>query len=143
LLLSIVGLAGSIYLTISHFDTHIALVCPDLGSCNKILTSNTSHFLGIPVPILGLLYFVPMTLLCLPALWRSKDRRVHLARLILSVLGVGMIVYLFVEELFIIQALCIWCSAIHLVGFLLFIVIVTSAPALLARNSDLVASEVQ
>jgi uncharacterized membrane protein len=84
-----------------------------------------------------------MTLLCLPALWRSKDRRVHLARLILSVLGVGMIVYLFVEELFIIQALCIWCSVIHLVGFLLFVLIVTSAPALLARNSDPVASEVR
>lgn len=136
LLLSVVGLAGSIYLTISHFDTHISLVCPDLGPCNKILTSNTSHFLGIPVPILGLLYFVPMTLLCLPALWRSTDRRVHLARLILSILGIGMIIYLFIEELFIIQALCVWCSVVHFVGFLLFVIIVTSTPALLARNSD-------
>ncbi len=143
LLLSIVGLAGSIYLTVSHFDTHISLVCPDLGPCNKILTSNTSHFLGIPVPVLGLLYFVPMTILCLPALWRSKDRRVHLARLILSILGVGMIIYLFVEELFIIQALCVWCSVIHLVGFLLFVLIVTSTPALLARNSDPVDSEMR
>ena len=101
---SVVGLAGSTYLTISHFDTHIALVCPDLGPCDKILTSNTSHFLGIPVPVLGLLYFVPMTLLCLPALWRSKDRRIHLALFILSALGVTMVLYLFVEELFIFQA---------------------------------------
>ena len=141
LLLSIVGLAGSIYLTISHFDTHISLVCPDLGSCNRILTSNTSHFLGIPVPVLGLLYFVPMTLLCLPALWRSNDRRIHFARLILSAIGVAMIIYLFIEELFIIQALCIWCSVIHFVGFLLFVIIATSTPALLARSSDLTASE--
>jgi uncharacterized membrane protein len=141
LLLSIVGLAGSIYLTISHFDTHIALVCPDLGSCNRILTSNTSHFLGIPVPVLGLLYFVPMTLLCLPALWRSNDRRIHLARLILATIGVAMIIYLFIEELFIIQALCIWCSVIHLVGFLLFVVIAISTPALLGRNSELMTSE--
>lgn len=143
LLLSIVGLAGSIYLTISHFDTHVALVCPDLGPCNRILTSNTSHFLGIPVPILGLLYFAPMTLLCLPALWRSNDRRIHLARLILSVLGIGMIIYLFIEELFIIQALCIWCSVIHLVGFLLFVIIATSTPALLGRNSNTLAYEGQ
>jgi uncharacterized membrane protein len=141
LLLSIVGLAGSIYLTISHFDTHIALVCPDLGSCNRILTSNTSHFLGIPVPVLGLLYFVPMTLLCLPALWRSNDRRIHLARLILATIGVAMIIYLFIEELFIIQALCIWCSVIHLVGFLLFVVIAISTPALLGRNSEIMTSE--
>ncbi len=141
LLLSIVGLAGSIYLTISHFDNHISLVCPDLGSCNRILTSNTSHFLGIPVPVLGLLYFVPMTVLCLPALWRSNDRRIHLTRLILSAIGVAMIIYLFIEELFIIQALCIWCSVIHFVGFLLFVVIATSTPALLERSSDLTASE--
>ncbi len=131
LVLSILGLAGSVYLTISHFDTHIALACPDLGACNKILTSNTSHFLGIPVPVLGLLYFVPMTILCLPAAWHSTDRRIHWARLVLSILGVGMIIYLFIEELFIIRAFCIWCSIIHLVGFLLFVIIVTTAPVVL------------
>jgi uncharacterized membrane protein len=140
LLLSVVGLAGSVYLTIGHFDTHIGLVCPDLGSCNRILTSNTSHFLGIPVPVLGLLYFVPMTLLCLPVSWHSADRRIHLARLILSILGVGMIIYLFIEELFVIQALCVWCSVIHVVGFLLFVIIVTSTPVVLPRDSGPVLS---
>jgi uncharacterized membrane protein len=136
LILSVIGLAGSVYLTISHFDTHISLVCPDTGSCNRILTSNTSHFLGIPVPILGLAYFVPMTLLCLPVAWRSLDRRVHLARLILSILGVAMIIYLFIEELFIIKALCVWCSVIHLVGFLLFVIIATASPALLTETAS-------
>ena len=140
LILSILGLAGSVYLTISHFDTHIALVCPDLGSCNRILTSNTSHFVGIPVPILGLLYFVPMTLLSLPLAWDTADKLVHWARLILSVLGVGIVIYLFIEELFIIKALCIWCTVIHVVGFLLFVIIATTTPALLARDSESVAA---
>jgi uncharacterized membrane protein len=135
LILSVIGLAGSVYLTISHFDTHISLVCPDTGSCNRILTSNTSHFLGIPVPILGLAYFVPMTLLCLPVAWRSLDRRVHLVRLILSILGVAMIIYLFIEELFIIKALCVWCSVIHVVGFLLFVIIAVTSPALLTESA--------
>ena len=134
LALSIIGLAGSVYLTFSHFDSHIALVCPDTGSCNRILTSNTSHFLGIPVPILGLAYFVPMTVLCVPAMWRSRDRRVHLARLILSILGVGMIIYLFIEELFILKALCVWCTVIHLLGFALFVIIATASPSLLANE---------
>jgi uncharacterized membrane protein len=47
-----------------------------------------------------------------------------------------MIIYLFIEELFILKALCIWCTVIHVVGFLLFVIIVTSTPAMLARNSD-------
>jgi len=141
LALSIIGLAGSVYLTISHFDSHISLVCPDTGSCNRILTSNTSHFLGIPVPVLGLAYFVPMAILCLPAMWRSGDRRVHLARLVLSIVGVGMVVYLFVEELFILQALCVWCTVIHLVGFALFVIIATTSPVLLASEGIPVAAE--
>jgi uncharacterized membrane protein len=141
LILAILGLAGSVYLTISHFDTHIALVCPDLGPCNKILTSNTSHFVGIPVPVLGLLYFVPMTLLCLPMVWSTADQRVHWARLVLSILGVGVVIYLFIEELFILKALCIWCTIIHVVGFLLFVVIATTTPALLARSSGAAAPE--
>jgi uncharacterized membrane protein len=136
LLLSVVGLAGSIYLTLVHFDSHITLTCPENTSCVKILTSNTSHFLGIPVPLLGLAYFVPMTLLCLPVAWRSVDRRVHLARLVLSVIGVAMIIYLFVEELFIIKALCVWCSIVHLVGFLLFVIIVLTTPSLLAIKAS-------
>ena len=93
-----------------HFDTRAFSCRPDVGPCEKILTSNSSHFLGIPVPILGLAYFAPMSLLCLPAAWRSPDRRIHLARLILSILGIGMIIYLFAEELFVLQSLCVWCS---------------------------------
>jgi uncharacterized membrane protein len=135
LLLSIAGLVGSAYLTVSHFDTHISLVCPDLGPCNKILTSNTSHFLGIPVPVLGLAYFAPMILLCLPAAWRSTDRNIHLARLILAILGIGMVIYLFIEELFVIQALCVWCSIIHLIGLLLFVIIATTSPVVLSADS--------
>jgi uncharacterized membrane protein len=125
-----------VYLTITHFRTvtHVFLMCPDTGSCATVLSSNQSHFLGIPVPVLGLAYFIPMTVLCLPVAWRSTDRRIHLARLILSILGIGMILYLFIEELFILKALCVWCSVIHLVGFLLLVIIVSTSPVVLAAG---------
>ena len=135
LLLSIIGLIGSIYLTISHFDTRF-FVCPELGPCEKILTSNSSHFLGIPVPILGIAYFLPMTVLCLPVAWRSTDKRVHLVRLLLSIVGIGMVIYLFAEELFVLQSLCVWCSIIHAIGFLLFVIIVITSPLLLGSGSS-------
>lgn len=142
LVLCIVGLAGSVYLTINHF-AHRFFVCPEFGPCEKILTSNSSHFLGIPVPLLGIAYFVPMTLLCLPAAWRSGDRRIHLARLILSILGIGMVIYLFAEELFVVQSLCVWCTLIHAVGFLLFVIAVTTSPALLTREQGSVIADVR
>jgi uncharacterized membrane protein len=110
------------------------LVCVSNGTfnCEKVTTSPQSEILGIPVAMLGLFYFVPMFALCLPAAWRSTDRRIHLARLILSIVGVGTILYLVIAELFIIKAICLWCSSVHIVTFILFVIIVTASPVVLA-----------
>ena len=133
LALSIVGLGIATYLTITHFDK-VALVCSDNGTinCAKVTTSPQSEIVGIPVAMLGLAFFIPMIALCLPAAWRSADRRIHLARLVLSVTGVGTIIYLIIAELFIIKAICLWCSGVHLVTFILFVIIVTASPVVLS-----------
>ena len=68
--------------------------------------------------------------------WRSTDRRVHLARLILSIVGVGMILYLVIAELFIIKAICLWCSSVHIVTFILFVIIVTASPLVLGPEYE-------
>ncbi len=135
LALSIVGLGIATYLTITHFDK-VALVCSDNGTinCAKVTTSPQSEILGIPVAMLGLFFFIPMIALCLPMAWRSTDRRIHLARLLLAVTGVGMIIYLIIAELFIIKAICLWCSGVHLVTFILFVIIVTATPVVLASD---------
>jgi uncharacterized membrane protein len=134
LLLGIAGLGVSVYLTITHFDTHVALACPQTSTfnCETVTTSAQSHIVGIPVAVLGLAYFVPVIALCLPAAWRSGDRRVHLARLALSVTGVAMIIYLIIAELFLIKAICLWCSSVHVITFILFVIIVTASPVVLA-----------
>ena len=135
LLLSLFGFGVSIYLTITHFSPH-ALVCVSNSTfnCEKVTTSPQSEVFGIPVAMLGLFYFVPMFALCSPMAWRSTDRRIHLARLALSIVGVGMILYLIIAELFIIKAICLWCSSVHLVTFILFIIVVTSSPVVLAAH---------
>ena len=142
LLLSIFGLGVSVYLTITHFDK-VALVCVSNGTinCEKVTTSPQSVIVGIPVAMLGLAFFVPMIVLCLPAAWRSSDRRIHLARLVLSITGVGMIVYLIIAELFIIKAICLWCSSVHLITFILFVIIVTASPIVLAPDHGLALAD--
>ncbi len=142
LLLGIFGLGVSVYLTITHFDK-VALVCVSNGTinCEKVTTSPQSVIFGIPVAMLGLVFFVPMIVLCLPAAWRSADRRIHLARLILSLAGVGMIVYLIIAELFIIKAICLWCSSVHLITFILFVIIVTASPIVLAPDDGLALAD--
>jgi uncharacterized membrane protein len=44
-------------------------------------------------------------------------------RLGLAGLGVVFVVYLIFAELFLINAFCLWCTAVHLLAFLLFAVV--------------------
>jgi uncharacterized membrane protein len=140
LLLSLVGLGVAIYLTITHFDTHITLSCPAGGgliNCTKVTSSKQSYLFGIPVAVLGLAFFLPMIALSLPRAWRSADRRIHLARLALSVTGVAMILYLIIAELFIIKSICLWCTSVHVITFILFVIIVTATPIVLTPGYGL------
>ena len=133
LVLSLAGLCVSIYLTLTHYSAAVTLSCPAGGgaiNCEKVTTSPQSIVFGIPVAVLGLVYFVAMLVLCLPAAWRTWNRWVHLARLALSVAGVGMIIYLISAELFTIKAICLWCTSVHVITFLLFVLIMTTTPIL-------------
>ena len=135
LLLSIYGLGASIYLTITHFEPKaLACVSNPQFNCEKVTQSPQSEILGIPVAMLGLAFFVPMLVLCLPAAWRSANRWIHIARLGLSITGVGMIIYLISAELFIIKAICLWCSSVHIVTLILFMIIATASPVVLAQG---------
>jgi len=133
LVLCIYGLGASIYLTVTHFEPK-ALACVSNGTfnCEKVTQSPQSVIVGIPVAILGLAFFVPMLAVCLPAAWRTADRRIHLARLIMATTGVGMIIYLIIAELFIIKAICLWCSSVHIATLLLFVIVATASPIVLA-----------
>jgi uncharacterized membrane protein len=89
-------------------------------SCELVTTSSESVFLGIPVAVLGLAWFVGMSVLCLPASWRSTDRRVHLLRVVASLLAIAFVLWLIYAELVIIGAICLWCTAAHVLAFALF-----------------------
>jgi uncharacterized membrane protein len=144
LVLSIAGICVSIYLTLTHFSSAVTLSCPAGGgaiNCEKVTTSPQSYVFGIPVAVLGLVFFIPMLILCLPVAWRSLNRWIHLARLLLSVAGVGMIIYLISAELFTIKAICLWCTSVHVITFLLFVLIVTTAPIVLAADEQTEAAD--
>ena len=134
--LTLAGTAVSVYLTIAHYTNPDLLVCAESGTinCSAVTTSAQSTFLGVPVALLGLVWFAAMVGLCLPAAWRSPARVVHLARAAGSVAGMGFGLWLMYAELIIIGAICVWCTVVHLLAFALFAVVVTTAPALLTDD---------
>jgi uncharacterized membrane protein len=123
--LSVLGLGLSIYLTVEHFTQNTTLACPagSTVNCQQVTTSAQSKLFGIPVAVLGLVFFVAMVGLCLPQVWRMRDPRLWRARLIVAGVGLLFVVWLIFAELFIIKAICLWCTGVHVVAFLLFAVI--------------------
>lgn len=130
------GIAVSSYLTFEHYTAGSTLACPegDVVNCAKVTSSSFSVFLGVPVALLGLLFFVAMLVLCLPAVVRRPERWLATARLGVASIGVIMVLYLLWAELFSIHAICLWCTAVHVLTFLLFVTVLFGQ--LLATPAD-------
>lgn len=129
LILSLAGLGISIYLTYVHYTTPTALACPDTGivNCVKVTTSPQSYVLGIPVAVLGLAFYVFMVAVNSPWGWRSRQPVIAWARLVSVVIGIVFVLYLIYVELIVVNAICLWCTGVHIVTFLLFSLIVAGA----------------
>ncbi len=128
--LSLLGLGVSTYLTITHYDTAVTLACSDKGvvNCGLVTTSPESMVFGIfPVAVLGLAFFVFMVVATSPWAWRSKYPQVAIVRLASVVVGIGFVLYLVYTELFTLDHICLWCTSVHVLTFLLFVLILISA----------------
>jgi uncharacterized membrane protein len=116
---ALVGLGVSIYLTVEHFSAKPAYACPESATvnCLKVTTSHWSHVGPVPVAVLGLVFFAGMTALCIPAAWRLRS--LDSVRIAGSVLGVVVALVLVWIELFKIDAICLYCTAVHVCSLLL------------------------
>jgi uncharacterized membrane protein len=133
--LALAGLAVSIYLTISHYTDPRMLACPDTGAinCAKVTTSPESVILGIPVAAYGLLFFAGMVLLNLPAVWRRQQTWMTATRLAGTGIGIVTVFYLIYVELFRVNAICLWCTVVHVIAFALFTIALIGSSRSLIR----------
>jgi uncharacterized membrane protein len=126
---SVLGLLDAAYLTFEHYSSSTTLACSDTGTinCLKVTTSSYSKVAGVPVALLGLVFFVVMTALCLPVVWRSANRTVRRVRLAAVTVGMISVIYLVWVELFKVDAICLWCTGVHVLTFVLFALVVMDA----------------
>jgi uncharacterized membrane protein len=119
LIVAVIGLAVSVYLTIEHYTASTTFACPESATinCQKVTTSHWSHLGPIPVAVLGLVFFVAMTALCLPAAWRV--RALEPVRVIGAAVGVVVALVLVWIELFRVDAICLYCTAVHVCSLIL------------------------
>jgi uncharacterized membrane protein len=128
--LSLLAVGLTAYLTITHYTDPAALACPDTGiiNCTLVTTSSWSVIVGVPVALLGLIWSVAMVAINSPWAFRSTRAWLAQARVVGVSIGVAMVLYLVYVELFRVDAICLWCTGVHLTTFALFTVV------LLGRN---------
>jgi uncharacterized membrane protein len=122
--LTLAGLAVSAYLTVAHYQEG-TLVCTTTSTvdCHSVTTSKYSELLGIPLPLLGLAFFAGFAALITPPALRSPAPLFRWGRLGSVCVGVLFVVYLVTAELAVLHKICLWCTAVHVITILLFVLV--------------------
>lgn len=131
--LSLVGLGIATYLAYVEI-THVEAISGPIGECSLVLASPYARILGIPVAVLGMLYY-----LAIGALWMGQryqggrwGNQTVLGLLGLTIFGTLFSIYLTCLELFVVRAVCIWSlgSAVTTTILMLMVVLpVTGIPS--------------
>lgn len=107
-ILDIFGLAIASYLSVVELGGGVPY-CGVLHGCETVATSEYARIAGIPVAVYGV--FLSVTLLILAFAWIRTDNPalldVHYG---LSLVGVIFEVYFIALQIFVIHAVCIWCT---------------------------------
>jgi uncharacterized membrane protein len=106
-ILAVAGLAVAAYLSAVRLLGE-APACGPVRGCDTVAASEYATVLGVPVALLGLGLSVVLSVMAV-AWWRLGDRRALYAVYGLGLLGVATVAYLTYLEVFVIEAICIWC----------------------------------
>jgi len=121
-LLGLVGVLVSTYLYLYKLGLLGTIAC-GTGGCETVQLSPYSRFLGVEVPLIGLLGYLAILGVALVGLQpkRESARWPALALLGLASGGVVFTVYLTWIELFVLHAIWRWCVGAAVIIFLLFL----------------------
>jgi len=119
------GLLISAYLVGTHyFADEIPLACSTGGivDCEQVTNSAESMVGPMPVAVLGLVWFAVFLGILAIRSWLPELRsKALLAQVVWASVGLVTVFYLVYVELFLIGALCLWCTAIHAIVVVLFL----------------------
>jgi uncharacterized membrane protein len=105
--IALLGLAVAGYLLVVRILGE-APVCGPVKGCDTVAASEYATLFGLPVALYGLGYSFVVVGACLVWSW-TADRRALYSAYGLGLLGILAVAYLTYLEIFVIEAICIWC----------------------------------
>ncbi len=119
LLLSFLGFLDSTFLAVLHYK-NITPPCTITQGCEKVLSSEFATIYGIPISVLGSIYFFLLIILCVLLLQNNKAW-IKKTLFILTALGTIAAIVLLYIQLAILNSLCQYCFLVELIIFMLLI----------------------
>lgn len=141
LVLAVLGMADAVYLTLAHYDSQVTLVCSDSGfvNCTQVITSKYAYVPGtaLPISLPGLGWCLVLAALAVAGIWLGDERRwLRVVQFGWTLLGAATVLYLIYVELVLLRNLCIWCTVLHALIILAFVISVVRLPARFASSED-------
>lgn len=116
---SFFGFLDAAFLTVKHY-LGTPLSCPFFGHCEKVLTSPYAVVWGIPIALLGAVYYLAVFILTVGYFDTKRERVILLAAKLSFVGFFASLVFLYLQ-LFVIKAICFYCVVSAATSTLLFI----------------------
>jgi uncharacterized membrane protein len=122
IILSIIGFSISFYIY-KNKRKKKRLICPMRSSCDKVTHSGYSKFFGVPVEILGMLYYTFIAA-SYTMLSFANINLLYINAFLCAVSTIALFFsfYLFAIQLFVIKKWCTWCLFSAFISFLIFAV---------------------
>lgn len=124
-LIGLAGLADTLYLTFKHYLGG-PIPCT-ISGCETVLNSQYSEIFGIPLALLGAIYYLSVLIVSIILFFKNNIRFVNIL-FVLSVVGFLTSTYLVYLQLFVINAICQFCMLSAILNTALL------APVILYRN---------
>ena len=132
-IVSLVGMADTIYVTINHYKGVIP-PCTLLNGCETVLTSKYSEIFGIPIALIGALFYSTVFLSALAYL-KTKNNKIIIVFLVLTALAFLMSLFFVYLQFFVIKAVCEYCLISAAASTILFAVSVFMARRVASDDS--------
>lgn len=141
---AVAGIGIAIYLTIVHY-AKVPLACSTGGvvDCNAVTRSVYSSVgsTGLPITVPGMAWFVISAGMAAAAILAASGRiatpaRLLTAQLVWGLLGVVFVLYLIYVEAALLHKLCEWCTGIHVLVILTFLVTLAAWQRAMAAKYD-------
>ena len=127
-ILALAGFLISFYLSLTHYRDLIP-PCYVTSGCESVVTSRYATILGVPLSLIGALFFAVMFYLAI-ALITGPHKKVLRAYELLAFAGILVAVVLFLLQAIVLKAYCVYCLGTEVIALLIWAgsLVVASSP---------------